>query len=127
MDLILDTNALSAVVDDQPGIAEALGQAATVAIPVIVLGEYRFGIAQSRRRGHCERWLSASLPAYDVLEVNEETARSYAEIRLELKTTGKPVPSNDVWIAALCRQHRMTLLSRNRHFDAVSGMRRVEW
>jgi tRNA(fMet)-specific endonuclease VapC len=127
MDLILDTNALSAVVDDQPGITEALGQAATVAIPVIVLGEYRFGIAQSRRRAHCERWLNASLPAYDVLEVNEETASLYAEIRWGLKTAGRPIPSNDVWIAALCRQHRMTLLSRDRHFDAVGGLRRVEW
>lgn len=127
MDLILDTNALSAVVDNQPGITEALGRAATVAIPVIILGEYRFGIAESRRRARCEGWLNASLSAYDVLEVNEETTRSYAEIRSELKTAGRPIPSNDVWIAALCRQHRRTLLSRDRHFDAVHGVRRVEW
>ncbi|HUA84041.1 MAG TPA: type II toxin-antitoxin system VapC family toxin [Bryobacteraceae bacterium] len=127
MDLILDTNALSAVVDEQPGITEALGRAATVAIPVIVLGEYRFGIAQSRRRAHCEGWLNASLVAYDVLEVNERTAKSYAEIRVELKTAGKPIPSNDLWIAALCRQHRMTLLSRDRHFDVVDGLRRIVW
>lgn len=125
MDLILDT--LSAVVDEQPGITEALGQAAVVAIPVIVLGEYRFGVAQSRRREQCERWLRASLPAYDVLDINEETTRSYANIRLELKMAGKPIPSNDLWIAALCRQHKMTLLSRDRHFDVVDGMRRIEW
>lgn len=127
MGLILDTNALSAVVDDQPGITDALGRADVVAIPVIVLGEYQFGIAQSQRRQDHERWLRLSLPAYRVLEVTGDTARSYAEIRLELKITGKPIPSNDLWIAALCRQHGMPVLSRDRHFDLVTGLQRLTW
>ena len=125
--MIVDTNALSAVVDQAPGITEALDRAQQAAIPVIVLGEYRFGIAQLRRRDAQERWLLASLPAYIVLEVDFTTTQFYAEIRLELKRAGKPIPSNDLWIAALSRQHRMPILSRDRHFDAVPGIRRVTW
>lgn len=127
MGLILDTNALSAVADDEPGIAEALGREDVVAIPVVVLGEYQFGIAQSRRREEHERWLRESLHAYRILEITADTASTYAILRAELKRAGKPIPSNDLWIAALCRQHRMTLLSRDRHFDVVERINRVEW
>jgi tRNA(fMet)-specific endonuclease VapC len=127
MGLILDTNALSAVVDDEPGIREALGREDLVAIPVIVLGEYEFGIAQSRRREQHQQWLRESLHAYRVLDITADTARSYAIVRAELKGAGKPIPSNDLWIAALCRQHRLPVLSRDRHFDYVSGLQRVNW
>jgi tRNA(fMet)-specific endonuclease VapC len=125
--VIVDTNALSAIVDQAPGITEALAKARKAAIPVIVLGEYRFGIAQSRNRDAHERWLLASLPAYVVLAVDVATTEFYAEVRLELKRAGKPIPSNDLWIAALSRQHNLPVLSRDRHFDSVSRLRRVSW
>ena len=56
-----------------------------------------------------------------------ETARHYAAIRLELKAAGNPIPSNDVWIAALSRQHSMPVMSRDTHFDFVGGPRRRTW
>lgn len=62
-----------------------------------------------------------------MLPVNEATSRHYAQIRLELKRAGRPIPVNDLWIAALCRQHGYDLLSRDRHFDAVAGLRRISW
>jgi tRNA(fMet)-specific endonuclease VapC len=125
--LIVDTNALSAIADDQPGITEVLRAAHVVAIPVITLGEYRFGILQSRRRSDNERWLRESLPAYRILHITDETTIHYAEVRLELKRAGTPIPSNDLWIAALCRQYGMPVLSRDRHFDAVKNVRRIVW
>jgi tRNA(fMet)-specific endonuclease VapC len=125
--LIVDTNALSAIADDQPGIGEVLRGARVVAIPVITLGEYRFGILQSRRRSDNERWLRDSLPAYRILDISDETTLHYAELRLKLKRAGTPIPSNDLWIAALGRQYEMQILSRDRHFDAVEGIRRISW
>ena len=125
--MILDTNALSAIADNQPGTAKIFAQAATIELPVIVLGEYRFGIAQSRRRNDYERWLGELIAATRVLPVDDETASHYARIRAELKKAGRPVPSNDLWIAALCRQHRLPLMSLDGHFDAVQGMRRIGW
>jgi predicted nucleic acid-binding protein len=91
------------------------------------LGEYRYGIQQSRDRQRYEQWLGESLRNYRVLDVDEETAISYGTLRTELKKAGTPIPSNDVWIAALCRQHSLALLSRDRHFDLVAGIERVPW
>jgi tRNA(fMet)-specific endonuclease VapC len=125
--VILDTNALSAVADGNPALEPILRNAAEVALPVIVLGEYRYGIRQSRDRQRYEQWLGESLPDYRVLDVDEGTAVSYAALRSELKRAGTPIPSNDVWIAALCRQHSLSLLSRDRHFDLVRGIERIDW
>jgi len=125
--MILDTNALSAAADNDPGVVARLKSADQVAIPVIVLGEYRHGIAQSRNRTTYENWLAGLLHDCIVLDVTEPTTHYYAEITLELKRKGKPIPTNDLWIAALCREHSLPLLSRDRHFDWVAGNSRVEW
>lgn len=127
MDLILDTNALSAVADGQEEVVRVFGAAAQPAIPVVVLGEYKFGIARSRYRADYERWLKKFIPTCTVLGVDEETAAQYAGLRGELKAAGTPLPSNDIWIAALCRQHSKPILSRDRHFDLVRGLKRLAW
>ena len=125
--MILDTNALSAAADDDPAIIPLLARADQIAIPVIALGEYRYGIAQSRRRTIYAEWIEGLLQDCLVLDANEPTTRYYAEIVLELKQKGKPIPTNDIWIAALCRQHSLPLLSRDRHFDLVPGIKRIGW
>ena len=125
--LVLDTNALSAIADGEPAIAPYFEREGDLCVPVIVLGEYRFGILESRRRVDYERWLAELLLNCRLLEISEETANWYARIRLQLKTAGKPIPSNDLWIAALCRQHSLPLLSRDTHFDHVRGMERLDW
>jgi tRNA(fMet)-specific endonuclease VapC len=125
--VVLDTNGLSAVADGDATLEPILRKAAEIAVPVIVLGEYRYGIRLSRDRLRYEQWLTESLPNYRVLDVDEATAISYAALRYELKRSGTPIPSNDVWIAALCRQHAFSLLSRDRHFDLVRGIERIDW
>ena len=125
--MILDTNGLSAMADGDASLEPLLQQAAEIAVPVIVLGEYRYGIRQSRHRIRYERWLAKVLAGCRVLAVDEETAGHYAEIRDELKRSGRPIPGNDVWIAALARQHSLPLLSRDQHFDFVPGLKRIGW
>lgn len=125
--MILDTNALSAAADREPAALRIVARAESLAVPVIVLSEYRFGFAQSRYRKHYEYWLREWIAAVKVLEVDERTTHHYAAIGLELKGTGKPIPANDLWIAALCRQHSLALLSKDRHFDVVAGLRRIDW
>jgi tRNA(fMet)-specific endonuclease VapC len=125
--VILDTNGLSALAGGEVALELILRRAALIAIPVIVLGEYRYGISQSRHQLDYERWLAEYLPDFRILDVDELTAISYSAVRSELKKAGTPIPSNDVWIAALCRQHSLPLLSRDRHFDAVSGIERLAW
>jgi predicted nucleic acid-binding protein len=125
--VILDSNALSAITDGDVAMKPILQKAAEVAVPVIVLGEFRFGIRQSRGRARYERWLAESIASYQVLRVDEQTAEFYAEIRMDLKGLGLPIPANDLWIAALTRQHALPLMSRDRHFDSVPGLKRIGW
>ena len=125
--MILDTNALSAAADGDPSLQDVVAGAERIAVPVIVIGEYRFGIAQSRQRKAYEEWLRGWIDTVTVLDVDRETTHEYAKIGLELKKIGKPIPANDVWIAALCRQHSLALLSRDRHFDFVPGIQRRGW
>ena len=125
--MILDTNALSAFADGEPGVLAEIGKAPRIAVPCIVLGEFLFGIAQSRRRNDYEMWIYQTLGAAQFLDLTSDTAAKYAEVRLELKLAGRPIPSNDMWIAALSRQHALPLLSRDRHFESVQGLRRVGW
>ncbi len=125
--MILDTNALSAIAEGDRGAAAHFSRARLVEIPVIVLGEFRFGIAESRHRREYEGWLEKLVAISRVLAIEDETATAYAWIRTRLKEAGTPIPANDAWIAALCRQHSLPLLSRDQHFDCVQGLRRVSW
>jgi tRNA(fMet)-specific endonuclease VapC len=122
--VILDTNALSAFVDGVPAVGQVLAGQLRAAIPAVVLGEFRYGIAESRHRRTYEAWLDAHLSGFEVLAVDEQTAVAYATIRVELRRTGRPIPANDTWIAALALQHRLPVLSRDQHFDVVPGLER---
>src|ERR1051326_3949510 len=89
--MILDTNALSAFADGVPPVVQQIAVADELHIPVIVLGEYRFGIATSRRRREYEGWLARGRAFWNVLPVVEETAMQYAQIREQLKRAGAPL------------------------------------
>jgi predicted nucleic acid-binding protein len=125
--VILDTNALSALLDKDADLLEAIRESRELALPVIVLGEFRFGINVSRRRDEYLSWLRRDLSLFRVLPVMEETSVFYAAIRSELKASGSPIPANDTWIAALARQHRLPIVSRDTHFDKVKNIERLGW
>ncbi|HTM35873.1 MAG TPA: type II toxin-antitoxin system VapC family toxin [Terriglobales bacterium] len=125
--MILDTNALSGVADNDAALGSILSRADQVAIPVIVIGEYRYGIAQSRYRARYERWLEGLIGDCIVLNITNETTRYYAAVNYELRQAGNPIPTNDLWIAALSREHHQPIVSRDHHFDAVQGIRRISW
>jgi tRNA(fMet)-specific endonuclease VapC len=125
--VILDTNALSALLDKDSALLEVIRESRELALPVIVLGEFRFGIAISKRRDEYETWLARDLSLFRVLPVIEQTSIHYAAIRSELKASGSPIPANDAWIAALAQQHRMPIVSRDTHFDQVKNVERLGW
>jgi len=125
--MILDTNAISAFFDGDPGLKKALAGASKISLPVIVLGEYRFGLHGSSLRKVIEPALDAFQASSDVLSIDAETVQPYAKLCDRLKRAGTPIPSNDLWIAALALQHGAPILSRDRHFDVVPGIRRLAW
>lgn len=125
--MILDRNALSAFADGDADVGDLLRAQGRAVIPVIVLGEFRYGIAASRHRAVYEEWLRSNLAAFEILPITERTTMTYAAVRLALKRSGRPIPSNDAWIAALALQHRLPVLSRDQHFDVVVGIERRSW
>lgn len=125
--LVLDTNAVSALAESEPAIMKLLAGVQNLVLPVVAVGEYRFGIALSRYGTDYNYWLDRLISQSSVLDITEETTHHYAAIRLDLRRIGKPIPMNDTWIAALCRQHDLPVLSRDRHFDAVPGIQRLTW
>ncbi|HIG80643.1 MAG TPA: type II toxin-antitoxin system VapC family toxin [Verrucomicrobiales bacterium] len=124
--MILDTNALSALLDGEPGL-EFLGECPELMIPVIVIGEYQFGLYQSKFRDQLEKELGILLSKANTLSVNEGTARNYAAVREELRQVGRTIPQNDLWIAALARQHHLPIVSRDVHFDKIKKVKRYGW
>ena len=72
-------------------------------------------------------WLDAFLGRAEVLAPALSTLPHYAAIRHELKLAGSPIPANDCWIAALVREYKMPIVSKDTHFDWVSGIRRLDW
>ena len=125
--MILDTNALSAWADGDPAIEPLLRTASRLVIPVVVIGEFEFGIRQSRHASRYDEWLAVNLDTVDVARIDRAIAAVYGAVRLELKQAGTPIPINDTWIAAVARHERLPIISRDGHFDAVRGVERVSW
>lgn len=120
----LDTNVYSGFMRGHPGAAGALRAASEIHLPLIVLGELLAGFAAGTRaeknRNELARFMASS--RVSVLNPDERTARHYAAIFAVLRSRGIPIPTNDLWIAALARQYRLALLTFDSHFEAVPGL-----
>jgi tRNA(fMet)-specific endonuclease VapC len=125
--VIVDTNAISAFAEGDPSVREKIAGGPGPYLPVIVLGEYRFGLQRARDRKRRLAWLEELTLHWTVLEISVDTAATYAEVWEALKERATPIPSHDVWIAALARQHNLSILSADSHFDLVPGIRRIDW
>lgn len=127
--MILDTNALSALGNEEQAILDLLRRPTTPKpfLCFICLGEYRKGLLDSNRPEKPLAMLERLCASWDNLHTDEETITHYAQIAHHLKKIGRPIPTNDIWIAALARQHDMPVLSRDHHFDHIPGIRRLDW
>ena len=125
--MILDTNAISALISGDPKLEIVLESALRHHLSVIALGEYRFGLRASQHRHAIEPLIDRLEQESHVLTINSATAQMYADIRHELKLAGHPIPENDIWIAALSRQHNLPVISRDQHFRWIDGLKLLTW
>jgi predicted nucleic acid-binding protein len=125
--LILDTNAISDLFNDRPALIGLLSGVSPLHLPVVAIGEYRFGLLRSRARSVLEPKLLRLAERSVVLTLDLDTTEHYAEIREELRAQGRPIPTNDLWIASLARQHGLPVVSRDPHFDHVPRLDRRSW
>lgn len=121
MSLLLDTSAYSAFRRGDQAVAEVIRRSETVAVPVVVLGELHSGFQAGNRCAENTANLAQFLskPSVRVLDVTAETALRYAEIDVYLRKRGRPIPRNDVWIAAVALEHGLQLLTLDVHFREI--------
>lgn len=126
--LMLDTSGYSALVRGHAEIKTALESAEEITVSPIVLGELYAGFRKGTRRVENENKLSRFLSLQDVgiSAIDEDTAAAYAEIVNYLGETGRPIPTNDIWIAAGAMQHGLRLLTTDAHFKCVPQVI-IEW
>ena len=118
----LDTSAYSHFKRGHHPAIEALTRASWVGVPTVVLGELRTGFRLGDRRARNDVELSKFLanPVVEVLDVDDEAAEIYSEIFVALRQAGTPVPTNDVWIAALAAREGAPVLTYDQHFRSIA-------
>lgn len=97
----------------------------TVFIPSIALGELYYGVRKSARAQENMAHIDAFAEASSVVACDAETAQQYGAIKNDLRTKGRPLPENDIWIAALARQGELTLVTRDHHFSEIADLPQV--
>lgn len=127
IEMLLDTNAISAIGDKNPEIMKVLDEAESIEIPFIAIAEFRYGLLGSKRPEAGLSLLERLSESAPVLFPDHETIAQYAWISDHLKRKGRPIPHNDIWLAALARQHSLEVLSMDSHFDHVEQLQRIGW
>jgi len=121
VNVLLDTSAYSALQRGHKGILDVMRRSESVAVPAVVLGElysgFRAGIRWVENTEQLARFLSK--PSVRVLNVTGETALRYAEVDVYLRKRGRPIPRNDVWIAAVAIEYGLQLVTLDEHFREI--------
>ena len=123
----LDTNIVIALIDRDISVRDRVVAADEIFIPSTVLGELYFGAFNSKHADANVARIDDLARWYVILVVDDATAKIYGEFRRELKAKGKPIPENDIWIAAMAQRWSVTLATRDDHFDAIDRLAVEKW
>jgi tRNA(fMet)-specific endonuclease VapC len=127
MKLALDTNRYTDLCRGHTSVIAVVEEGDEVWLPFIVVGELRAGFAAGSREASNEAILRRFLlkPGVNILYADEQTTHHYANVYRQLRKQGTPIPTNDMWIAALVLQHSLVLCARDAHFDALAQLTRI--
>ena len=118
-DALLDTNVVIALLKAEPAIVQRVAAAPVVHLPAVVVGELCFGAQKSKQVAANLQCIDDLVARSVVLACDLNTARTYGQIKQQLQALGMPIPDNDIWIAAIARQHSLRLLTRDQHFQQI--------
>lgn len=124
---LLDTNIVIALLDGDDAVLSNLDRAPEVFIPAVALGELFFGAAKSGRPSENMAKVERFAAGRAIVSCDLDVAREYGRLKQRLKEKGRPLPENDLWIAAAAKRHGMVLVTRDRHFHEVEGLRTADW
>ena len=127
MKILVDTNRYRDFCEGEPTSVDVFRRAHEIHVPLIVVGELRAGFAVGTRSQTNEETLSRFLhrSRVRVAALNLDTTRHYAQLFRQLRSQGTPIPTNDIWIAALAVQHGLMLFSRDDHFEHLPQLPKV--
>ena len=125
--LLLDTNIVIAFFAQESDILDRMQAAEAFFIPSIVLGELYFGARKSGRPTQNLKQIDELAAKMAILDCNTETAQQYGQLKDNLRRKGRPIPENDIWIAAIAVQHNLTLVTRDAHFNQVDNLSKTTW
>jgi tRNA(fMet)-specific endonuclease VapC len=124
---LLDTNIAIALFAQERAIHQQLAGAVETFIPSIVIGELYYGAYKSVRVASNIERIDEFTASNTILEVDTATAKEYGQIKSGLRAKGRPIPENDIWIAAIAKQYGLTLVTRDKHFEEVEGLAIEIW
>ena len=124
---LLDTNIVIALFSEDPSVQKHIARAGEVFIPAIVIGELFYGAFKSGRPKANSARIENFAAVNTILACDTGTGREYGRIKKLLHKKGLPIPENDIWIAALAREHGLTLVSRDEHFQQIDELKRAKW
>jgi tRNA(fMet)-specific endonuclease VapC len=126
-EFLLDTNIVIGLLIEAPEIVRRFDAEGTAALSAIALGELYYGAYNSKQlRGNLAK-LEHLLLSITLLDCDLNTALIYGELKQYLRTIGKPIPDNDLRIAAQCKQHGLTLVTRDAHFSQLPDLNCENW
>ena len=125
--LLLDTNIVIALFAEDTSVQKGLMEAEQVLVPSIVLGELYYGACKSLRAQENIARVDEFAAISAILGPNTATAKEYGDIKNALRNKGRPIPENDIWIAAITKQYGLTLVTRDEHFKEVEGIAMEAW
>jgi tRNA(fMet)-specific endonuclease VapC len=121
------TSIAVALFKDDVKVRQQIAASPEVFVPVMAIGELCFGALHSPRVEENLKQVREFATSSTVLVCDLATAELYGQTKNELKAKGRPLPENDVWIAAIARQHSLTLITRDQHFKEIDGLLLEEW
>lgn len=124
---LLDTNIVIAVFNGDTLLQRRVANAPEAFVSIVTLGELFYGAYHSQRINANVARIEQFETGITILGCDSETSRHYGMVKAELRKRGKPIPENDIWIAALASQHGLTLVSRDPHFSVVKDVPRENW
>ena len=125
--VLLDSNIVIALFGGENNVKIQLALIHQVFVPSIVIGELLYGAQKSSQFEQNLMRVNEFANDNVILACDVETARQYGKIKFSLQQKGRPIPENDIWIAAIAMQHRLPLASRDQHFDEVDGLSVLVW
>jgi tRNA(fMet)-specific endonuclease VapC len=124
---LLDSNIIIEIFDGNRTYADRISKEKVLYLPCIVLGELYTGVNRVSDKSKHLKMLTDFLEFCTVVDVDNTTAKFYGEIIAALYKKGKPIPTNDVWIAAAALQHDFTLITNDKHFKEIPGLKMINW